>query len=130
MGRGGRLTINLGGGRKSPHDHPKGEFMKIPCWSCGEPRDTLEELCPQCGAGEREILPASTPAEKFDKPQVGEPNKPAEKPEIHIDTKEETTEKFKADPEVKEFLKGVEDDTLADMKADANAEAKKGKKVK
>ncbi len=25
--------------------------MKIQCWSCGEPRDTLDEFCPQCGAG-------------------------------------------------------------------------------
>lgn len=74
--------------------------MRIPCWSCGEPRDNLDEFCPQCGAGE--------------------------KPVPHVDTKEEITAKIKADPEVKEYLKGVEDDTKAEMKEDAR-KAKKDK---
>jgi hypothetical protein len=71
------------------------------------------------------ILPASSPAAEFEGPQVGEPYR--EPPIRHIDTKEETTEKFKADPEVKEYLKGVETDTMADMKADAKKSKKVGK---
>jgi hypothetical protein len=35
----------------------------------------MEEFCPQCGAGKQVILPASSPAAEFEKPQIGEPYK-------------------------------------------------------
>jgi hypothetical protein len=33
--------------------------MKILCWSCGEPRDDMDEFCPQCGAGKHPIRPVA-----------------------------------------------------------------------
>jgi len=59
--------------------------------------------CPQCGAG---IEVINTPA-------------------LHIDTKEESTAKFKADPEVKEYLEGIKADTKADMKEKASGKKHK-----
>jgi hypothetical protein len=57
LGREGCLTINPGEvGKPPPLIFPRGEFMKILCWSCGEPRDTLDEFCPQCGAREQTVI--------------------------------------------------------------------------
>lgn len=49
--------------------------MKIPCWSCSEPKDDQDEFCPQCGAGS---APEKHP-EMVEKPDM---DVPLTKPEI------------------------------------------------
>ena len=87
--------------------------MRVICGNCHETVEIpqvlegLDTSCPECGAV---IMAKDNPVRP------------------HVDTHEETVDKVKEDPEVKEYLKGIEADTEAEMKAEAKkADGKKHK---
>lgn len=106
--------------------------MRVTCGKCKETIEIPQSLegmdttCPECGAV---VEAKDNPIRYVDtKAVAGKPS--ANVPDgvgvpHHVDTHKETVDKFKADPEVKSFLKGVESDTMDEMKAEAKANSKK-----